>query len=406
MTRPSIDTDRAGDSAGQHRRERDPELLGAARAFIPELTRRSIEIDELRQLPQELAERLAGCGFYRLVVPPQLGGLGVSPATLSRVCETLAMGNGSAAWCVFIGATSQYLFGATEPALLARLLETPDVITSGVFADSGTARFEARDGVAGYLIDGHWRWGSGCHNAAWISGGIHEVDARGEPVSTERPLVRVFFRPGEVEILDNWHVSGLRGTGSSDFVARAVWVPAERLCAGIEHSPYADLPIYRFPRFALLGIPIGAICLGMARASLDEVLRAARQKTPQGSRRTLAMRPALHRDVAVADTELEAARALFYQAVEAAWDHAQHAAETLALRRAVRTANVHAVTTAMRVIDRMYTVMGGTSVFQDSCLQQHFRDVHVASQHMMVAEPVMELAGRTMLDLDHTAVGL
>ena len=59
---------------------------------------------------------------------------------------------------------------------------------------------------------------------------------------------------------------------------------------------------------------------------------------------------------------------------------------------------------AIRVIDRMYTLLGGTSVFETSCLQQHFRDVHVASQHMMVAEPVMELAGRVMVGLDDKGI--
>jgi hypothetical protein len=54
----------------------------------------------------------------------------------------------------------------------------------------------------------------------------------------------------------------------------------------------------------------------------------------------------------------------------------------------------------------MYTIVGGTSVFETSCLQQHFRDVHVATQHMMVAEPVMELAGRVILGLDNEAPGL
>lgn len=385
----------------------DSELVDAAAALGDELARRSQEIDAHRQLPQDLAERLAVLGFYRLVVPPSLGGLGVSPATLCRVCETLATANGSAAWCVFIGATSQYLFGAAKPGLLEQLLADPNVITSGVFADSGTVCAEVRAGAPGYRVNGHWRWGSGCHNAAWLSGGIHEVNDDGDPVTTgDAALTRVFFRPEEIEILDNWHVSGLRGTGSSDFVARAVWVPADRVCAGIEHSAHAQRPIYRFPRFALLGIPIGAICLGMARASLDEVLRAAQEKTPQGSRRTLAMRPALHRDVAAADTAWRAAHALFYRAIEEAWSHAQVAEETLEHRRAVRTANVHAVATAIQVIDRMYTVMGGTSVFESSCLQQHFRDVHVASQHMMVAEPVMELAGRVMLGLDDAAPGL
>ena len=64
------------------------------------------------------------------------------------------------------------------------------------------------------------------------------------------------------------------------------------------------------------------------------------------------------------------------------------------------------VNTAVEVIDKMYTIVGGSSVFESSCLQQHFRDVHVATQHMMVGEPVMELAGRVLLGIDETAPGL
>jgi alkylation response protein AidB-like acyl-CoA dehydrogenase len=349
---------------------------------------------------------MAGLGFYRLVVPEDLGGLAASPETLCRVCETLATASGSAAWCVFIGSTSQYLFGGLPPDQRAEILVDPDVITSGVFADSGTARAEARDGVDGYVVDGHWRWASGCHNAAWISGGVHEVDGDGEPVDRPVPVTRAFFRPQEIEIHDNWHTVGLRGTGSSDFVARDVWVPAPRMATTIATTAYAERPIYRFPQFALLGIPIGAICIGMARAALDEVIGAAGSKTPQGSRRTLAMRSSLHRDVALADTELCAARAWFYQVVDRAWNDAQSEAATLEHRRLLRAANVHAVTTAIRVIDRMYTVMGGSSVFETSCLQQHLRDVHVASQHMMVGEAVMELAGRVILGLEDKATGL
>ena len=75
-------------------------------------------------------------------------------------------------------------------------------------------------------------------------------------------------------------------------------------------------------------------------------------------------------------------------------------------RQKLRAANVHAVNTAVDVIDKMYTLVGGTSVFETSCLQQHFRDVHVATQHMMVGEPEMELAGRVLLGLDDVAPGL
>ena len=198
----------------------------------------------------------------------------------------------------------------------------------------------------------------------------------------------------------------MRGSGSSDYVAKNVWVPSERMAGNVEDGDHASEPIYQFPKFALLGIPIGAICLGMARACIDEVIGAAKEKTPQGSQRPLSSRPSVHIAVAEADAALSAARAYFYQSIDAGWAAAQTAPGSLEDRRNMRTANVHAVNTAIEVIDRMYRLMGGTSVYETSCLQQHFRDVHVAAAHMMVGEPVMELAGRVMLGLDDQALGL
>ena len=381
-------------------------LLAEARALLPDLVRRSQEIDDQRQLPQDLAQRMAELGFYRLVAPEDLGGLGIAPNVFCEICETLATANGSAAWCIFIGATSQYLFGALPSSQLQKMLHNPNVITSGVFADSGTACYQERAGEPGYVINGHWRWGSGCRNAQWISGGIHEIDAQGAAVQSSAPLTRAFFTPEEIDIADNWHVSGMRGSGSSDYVAKDVWLPAERMAGDINDTEHATKPIYQFPKFALLGIPIGAICLGMARACLDEVIRASKEKTPQGSRRPLALRPSLHIDVAKADAALSAARGYFYQSIEAGWAAAQSAPGSLEDRRKMRTANVHAVTTAIEVIDQMFRLMGGSSVYETSCLQRHFRDVHVAAAHMMVGEPVMELAGRVMLGLDDNALGL
>lgn len=376
------------------------QLIDSAHDFVPELRERSVEIDNLRQLPQDLAHRLAAAGFYRMCAPAGLGGTGTGPVTSAEVCEILGTGNGSVAWCTFIGATSQYTFVGLADAQLEEMLATPDIITSGVFASTGRARSEERDGAAGYLVDGTWTWGSGCHNAEWISGGVL-IERDGETIDA-----RAYFRPDELDIEDNWHTSGLRGSGSSTYHAHGVWVPERRLTDPVRRSEFATDPVYRFPQFATLCIPIGALCLGMAQSSIDEVLRIAEEKTPTGSRRTLAHRPALHRDVAVADTKLRAARALLYDTVGEVWALVQGESPTLEHRRVLRTAVAHATSTAVEVIDKMYTVVGGSSIFQDSCLQRNLRDVHVATQHMMVAEPVFELAGRVMLGLDDKGIGL
>lgn len=377
-----------------------------AETLLPMLKARRREIDDNRFLPQDIADVMAELGFYRLVAPPALGGLGATPRLLCEVCETLAMASGSAGWCVFIGSTSQYLFGALPKPQLDVMLDNPNVITSGVFADSGTAQPEVRDGQAGFVINGHWRFGSGCQNAEWISGGVHEVAGDGQAMDRHPPIARVFFRPEEIEFIDNWHVSGLRGTGSCDYRVQNFWVPEERISTTIEFTRWHTEPIYQFPRFGLLSIPCGAIALGMAQAVIDELIALAQEKTPTGSRRTLAMRATLHRDIASHEVALRAARELLYRTIDDAWLSAQTQKEPLEERRKLRTANIHAMTTSLNVIDRMYTVAGGSSIYETSCLQQHFRDIHVVSQHMMVAEPVMELAGRVLLGLDESAPGL
>ena len=381
------------------------EMLKRAAEWIPALRERSIEIDSLRQLPQDLAEALAADGFYRTLVPAELGGLGLPPAVVAEISEVLAMGNASAAWCTFIGATSQIMFAALEPAQLAEVLDNPDVITAGVFAHSGTATAAiGPNGADGYRVQGRWAWASGSHNSEWISGGV-QIDSGDGP---QPALGRAFFRPDDIELHDDWYTSGLRGSGSSTFEAHDVWLPASRIAyeRTILKSPYAAEPLYRMPLFGLLALPIGAIALGMARACVDEVIDVARSKVPQGSRRTLGQRPSLHSAVAVADTEVRAARNLLYASIDAAWERAQHGLSDLELRRDLRTATTHAMQTSLRVTQSMNAAVGGTAVFETSPLQRHLRDAQTASAHFMVAMPVMELAGRTYFDPEADTSGL
>ena len=388
----------AGNEAGD-------KMLALAAEWTPALRDRSVEIDASRQLPQDLAEALAADGFYRTLVPPGLGGLGLAPAVVAQISEVLAMGNASAAWCTFIGATSQIMFAALDPLQLAQILQNPNVITAGVFAHSGTATAAlGPNGADGYRVQGRWAWASGSRNSEWISGGV-QIDS-GDGPQPERG--RAFFGPDDIELLDDWHTSGLRGSGSSTFEAHDVWLPACRVACErtILRSPYAAEPLYRMPLFGLLALPIGAIALGMARACIEEVIEVAKSKVPQGSRRTLGQRPALHSAVAVADTEVRAARSLLYSSIDAAWERAQHGLSDLRLRRDLRTATTHAMQTSLRAIGSMNSAVGGTAVFETSPLQRHLRDAQTASAHFMVAMPVMELAGRTFFDPDADTSGL
>ena len=101
-----------------------------------------------------------------------------------------------------------------------------------------------------------------------------------------------------------------------------------------------------------------------------------------------------------AEALLRSARAFLFEAVEEAWDAASTTGEiTVGHRRDVRLACTHAARSGARAVDLMYTLAGGTSVYRTSPLQRIFRDAHVATQHMMVAAPTLELAGRLFLDV-------
>jgi alkylation response protein AidB-like acyl-CoA dehydrogenase len=266
-----------------------------------------------------------------------------------------------------------------------------------VFAPSGSAELEGDS----FRVNGTWAFGSGTQNADWVLAGC-KLLRDGAPLTHANgaPRTHMVLVPArEVEFLDTWHVSGLCGTGSTDFALQGVRVPAERVVGYLrERGPSRAL--FRFPNFTLLALGIGMVGLGLARAAIEELVALAGAKKPAGSTRTLAERPAAQSAVAESEAELRAARAFLRDAVEAAWSRAS-AGEPIALelRRDLRLATTHAARTSARIALRMYELGGASSIYRRSPLQRIFRDAHVATQHLMVAPPTLELAGRMFMGL-------
>ena len=204
----------------------------------------------------------------------------------------------------------------------------------------------------------------------------------------------------EIEFFDTWQVSGLCGTGSTDFAMNDVFVSESR-AVGLAGERPIEKPLYAFPQFGLLAMGIAAVTLGLARAAIDELVRFADDKTPSGSGRSLAKRPSTQSDVASAEAMLRSVRGFYYESIDAAWAIARSEGRIpVSQRRNVRLATTHAVRESAKVVDLMYHLAGGTSVYRRSPLQRIFRDVHVATQHMMVAPAVLELTGRLFLGLE------
>ena len=240
-----------------------------ARAFTSELRERAQEFEEARRLPRDLSDRFAASGFYRMCVPSVYGGLELAPADTMETIEILARADGASAWCVFIGATSGSVLAMIPEASAREVFATPNTLLSGVFAPRGKA--VAVDG--GFRVDGQWQWGSGTQNADWILAGCQVIrDGEPELLSNGTPRSRMMLLPADqIEFLDTWHVSGLAGTGSTDFLIRDAFVP-ESHAVGIGVDGPLARPLYAFPQFGLLGMGIAAVALGLARGKAGEEL--------------------------------------------------------------------------------------------------------------------------------------
>jgi alkylation response protein AidB-like acyl-CoA dehydrogenase len=347
-------------------------------------------IEAERRLPEGLVAELRASGLFRAGAPRAVGAPEAPPAVTLRCAEAVARGDASTGWCVSIAATSSLLAGWLPPQGLAEAFGDPEKVAAGVWAPRGRAR--PVDG--GYRVSGRWAFCSGIMHSDHLFGGCM-VEGEGDG----SPAVRVLGMPvGELEIVDTWRTSGLRGTGSHDAVADDVFVPGHRTLRLLD-PPTADAQLYRFPIFAFFALSIAAAALGNARGAIEDLAELAAGKVGLGSSRTLAQRPATWAVVAQAEASLRAARALYYDAIEQAWAAAQ-APEPVSveLRTGLRLAATHAVRIAADVTRDMYDLAGGSAIYEDSPLQRRFRDAHAATAHFQVNAATWELTGRLLLD--------
>lgn len=242
----------------------ETEIVARAAAMIPWLREQADAVEKARMVPATTIQAFQDAGFFRILQPRRWGGYEMSPNVLNRVLMELARGCPSSAWNVMVLGVHPFEVGLLDPRCGDELWgEDPTRLVSSSYAPFGTVT--AVEG--GYVLEGEWLTSSGCDHAeggAFLGGRLVE---NGEPV------FRSFWvQKSDFEIVDDWFVVGLAGTGSKKLVVREAFVPAYRshVIAAYGEETHGHVEnLYKMPFFYVFYAAVSSVIVGMARGMAD-----------------------------------------------------------------------------------------------------------------------------------------
>ncbi|HVF14895.1 MAG TPA: acyl-CoA dehydrogenase family protein [Acidimicrobiales bacterium] len=375
------------------------DAVASARRMAGPVAERSTAIEAAGRLPADVVAELRASGLLGLWLPAELGGAEAPAVDVVDAIAALAAADGSTGWCAAVSVSTGVLAAYLPEEGAREVFATPSTITGGSLNPAGRATAT----TDGYRISGRWGFGSGASHADWMCGACLLVDDAGELVTTDegRPEALLAMLPtSAVTIADTWHTSGLRATASHDFEIEAFDVP-RRHTMGFAFTPWPTGPMWRIPPMPLFFAPMAAVALGIARGAIDDLVDLARVKTPYRSSRRLAERDVIQSMVARAEAATRSGRAFLLEALDGLAAAARRGDEiTLVQRAIVRVAAVNATQAGMAAVDLCFEAAGTTALFSDHPLQRRHRDVHAVGQHVVLAFPGYETAGRVLLGLE------
>ena len=359
-------------------------LLAACRA-------RRNEFGEKQQISEDVVELMKQAGVYRACVAKALGGDEVSPATFLSMIERIAQADGSAGWVASFGVSATYLGSLPMASLQEMYANGPDVVFSGMIFPPQPAR-----PVGNALeVSGRWSWGSGSTGADYIGVGIK---VEGDSSTGGLPLVAV-MPAHKAQIVRNWNVIGLKGTGSHDVMVEKVMVPREWTFVRGSKSNLEGA-LFRYPAMALAAQVLAVVALGVGRAAIEELMDYALGRTSITGAPTLANRPNVQMDLARAEATLRSARAFFYETTEEAFDASQRGEDLSPKQIALlRLGASHAARAGSDVASAVYRMSGTTGIFEGHPVAHYMHDAMIVPQHAFLADGTFESAGKVFFGL-------
>jgi 3-hydroxy-9,10-secoandrosta-1,3,5(10)-triene-9,17-dione monooxygenase len=375
--------------------------LETARALKDGIAGRTALTEELRSVPAESIAEIMDSGLFGLVTPRRWGGSELGFGTMLEVQAELASACTSTGWVYGVLAGHTWLAALFPEQAQEEVFEDPRSLIASLIRLGGNAPER---------VDGGFRWQggtgrfcSGIDHSNWVlvGGQVTEDDGSSEPWYFLIPAT-------DIEIIDDWHAVGLKGTGSKSLVVKDAFIPAHRAVrfsdlgagrapgAALHQAGHYTLPYDTVWPLSLAGAPIGA-AMGALNAFVEATTNrvAALPPAVQAGNATAFAR------IAEAGAKIDAARALLLRDAAAA-DDALPGTTFTRLEKATRSRNLaFAIQQCRDAANTLYQASGGSGVYLSCEMQRWWRVVNAASQHVAFTWDLAAVAyGRAVSGLE------
>ena len=150
------------------------DYMQAVESLLPLIETEAEAAERQFHLSDRVVTALRNSGIYAMLLPRALGGGELPFAEAMEIVARLAWADASTGWCTMVNGVMSASLGAFVAEAGARAVfgKGPDVTIAG----NGVPRGYARRVPGGYMIRGHWAYGSGIHHAEWIHSGCFLMD--------------------------------------------------------------------------------------------------------------------------------------------------------------------------------------------------------------------------------------
>jgi len=379
------------------------QLIERARKLAPALKTRAFAADQARRVPDETMRELLESGLFKILVPRQFGGFEDRFSTVMDIGLELARGCGSTAWLYCLLCNHHWI-----------LAQYPLEAQREVYGKDGHAFFPqtvsgkgglARKVEGGYRITGQWAFATGVDFSDWVSATVSLDKENPHPLEDR---LNFLARKSEVEVVDTWFTSGMRATGSRDFILKDVFVPERRVVPQAAMIGGKAPGRRELPQFTMLGAPYFSVLLsavlgpllGLTLRTIEEFLGHTKGRVGIGGINHQ-QRSSTQIKLGYAQVRYDAmyrvARAIFEEIEEALLAGRKIPAEQKIRNR--RDA-AYVGDECTRIVDYLVESAGSRGQHESSPFQLIQRDVHTIRTHIVFdLEDAMEAYGRQMLGL-------